>query len=240
MLSIIVPAHDEAPLIGATLDAIADASAWLGGEVEVIVVDDASGDGTGDIARAHGAKVVRVEARQIAAARNAGAAAARGNRLLFVDADTRANRPAVEALVAAMDRGAAGGGVAVRFQRPLPLHMRVFESVSILLFRLFGVTPGCFLFCTSGAFEAVGGFDEHLYVTEDVTLGRALRQTGPVVILRDEVWTSARKMRTYSIWEKLRTIASFARAPRRASRDRSRLDLWYGPRRHDPKDTPPQ
>lgn len=240
MLSIIVPAHDEAPLIGATLDAIADATGWLGDEVEVIVVDDASTDGTGGVARAHGAKVVRVEARQIAAARNAGAAAARGNRLLFVDADTRANRPAIEALMAAMDSGVAGGGVAVRFHRPLPLHMRIFESASIVLFRLFGVTPGCFLFCTREAFEQVGGFDERLYVTEDITLGRALRQAGPVVILRDEIWTSARKMRTYSIWEKLRAIASFARAPRRASRDRSRLDLWYGPRRHDPKDDPPR
>lgn len=233
MLSIIIPAHDEAPLIGATLDALADATAWLGDEVEIIVVDDASTDDTAAIARARGARVLQVELRQIAAVRNAGARAARGDRLLFVDADTLANREVLAALMAAMDAGAVGGGVAVRFARPLPLHIRVFESVSIVLFRLFGVTPGCFLFCTREAFDAAGGFNEELYVTEDVALGRALARIGRVAILREEVVTSARKMRTYSLGEKIRAILGFLRAPRRASRDRSRLGLWYGPRRHE-------
>ena len=236
MLSIIIPAHDEAPLIGATLDAIASATAWLGDRVEVIVVDDASTDATADIARARGARVVQVAVRQIAAARNAGAATARGDRLLFVDADTLANEPVLRALMAAMDAGAAGGGVAVRFHRPMPLHMRLFESVSIVLFRWVGITPGCFLFCTRAAFEAVGGFNEELYVTEDVAMGRALRRAGPVVILRGEVWTSPRKVRTYSLWEKLRAVTRFALAPRRTSRDRERLDLWYGSRRHESSD----
>lgn len=239
MLSIIVPAHDEAPLIGATLDAIAKATACLGKGVEVIVVDDASTDATAAIARGRGAKVVQVGGRQIAAARNAGAAAARGDRLLFVDADTLANQAVIAALMAAMDGGAAGGGVAVRFHRPMPVHMRLFESVSIVLFRWFGITPGCFLFCTRQAFDAVGGFDERLYVTEDVALGRALRRAGPVVILHEEVWTSPRKMRTYSLWEKLRAVVRFVLSPRRTSRDRSRLDLWYGARRHEPRDGPP-
>lgn len=242
-LSIIIPAHDEAPLIGATLDALARATAWLGDGVETIVVDDASSDGTGTIARQHGARVLRVEVRQIAAARNAGAAIARGDRLLFVDADTLANPAVVKALMAAMDRGAAGGGVAVRFMRPLPLHMRVFESVSIVLFRLAGITPGCFLFCTRLAFDRVGGFDERLYVTEDVRFGRTLRQTGKVVILREAVYSSARKMRTFTLGEKVRFMLRFLLAPGRTARDRARLGLWYGPRRHEqtstPEDAPP-
>lgn len=238
MLSIIIPAHDEAPLIGATLDAVATATAFLGDGVEVIVVDDASSDGTATVARGRGARVVRVEARHIAAARNAGAAAARGSRLLFVDADTLINRQAVAAAMAALDAGAAGGGTAVRFIRPLPLHMRLFESASILAFRLLGVTPGCFIFCTRQAFDAAGGFDERLYVTEDVSLGRALSRQGALVILRTPVLTSARKMRTYSLGEKLGFVLRFLASPWRVTRTREALPLWYGPRRHEPTRSP--
>lgn len=232
MLSIVIPAHDEAPVIGATLDAVADAVGVIHGEVEVIVVDDASTDATAAIARARGARVLQVDVRHIAGARNAGAAAARGDRLLFVDADTLVNRQAVRAAMQALDSGAAGGGTAVRFVRPLPLHIRLFESASILLFRLFGVTPGCFIFCTREAFDAAGGFDEGLYVAEDVAFGRALARHGRLAILRTPVLTSARKMHTYSLGEKLRFTLRFLASPRRIARTRDALPLWYGPRRH--------
>src|SRR5690606_25470222 len=80
VLSIIIPAHDEAPVIGATLDAVAGAIGAADDQVEVIVVDDASTDATAAIARARGARVVQVDVRHIAGARNAGAAVARGDR----------------------------------------------------------------------------------------------------------------------------------------------------------------
>lgn len=233
MLSIIIPAHDEAPVIGATLDALATAAGALPGGVEVIVVDDASTDATAAIALARGARVVQVAVRHIAGARNAGAAAARGERLLFVDADTRVDRAVVEAAMRALDAGAAGGGAAVRFMRPLPLHVRLLESASILLFRWVRVTPGCFIFCSREAFDAAGGFDEGLFVAEDVAFGRALARHGRVAILREPVVTSARKLRTFSLGEKLRFTLRFLRSPARVARDRDALALWYGPRRHE-------
>ena len=106
MLSIIIPAHDEAALIGATLDALARSTTTLELPHEVIVVDDASSDRTGDIAAERGARVLRVEHRQIAATRNAGAAVARGDRLLFLDADTLVGTEVLAAAMAALDRGA--------------------------------------------------------------------------------------------------------------------------------------
>lgn len=233
MLSIIIPAHDEAPVIAATLDAVARAAGGVGGGVEVIVVDDACTDATAAIARTHGARVVQVDVRHIAGARNAGAAAARGDRLLFVDADTLVNRQAVDAAMQALDGGAAGGGTAVRFMRPLPLHIRLFESASILLFRLFRITPGCFIFCSREAFDAAGGFDEGLYVAEDVAFGRALARQGRLVILRTPVITSARKMHTYSLGEKIGFALRFFASPRRMARTRDALHIWYGPRRHE-------
>lgn len=236
LLSIIIPAHDEAPILGATLDAVASATRALRTGVEVIVVDDASTDATAAIARDRGARVVQVDVRHIAGARNAGAAVARGDRLLFVDADTLVNRQAIDAAMQALDAGAAGGGTAVRFMRPLPLYVRVLESASVVLFRVFRVTPGCFIFCTRAAFHAAGGFDETLFVAEDVAFGRALAAQGRVAILRTPVITSARKMRTYSLGEKLRFTLRFLASPGRVSRTRDALPLWYGPRRHEPRE----
>lgn len=236
MLSVIIPAHDEERLIGATLEALREATAHLAGGVEVIVVDDASTDRTAAIASSQGARVLRVKHRHIAATRNAGAAIARGDRLLFLDADTRVDRNVIDAAMGALDRGAVGGGTAVRFAGPLPLHMRAMERASIAMFRIAGITPGCFVFCTRAAFEAVGGFDERLFAAEDVVFGRALARHGRVAILREPVLTSARKMRTYSLGEKTRFLLRFAWDAPRMLRSRDAMVFWYGGRRHDALD----
>ena len=75
MLSVIVPAYNEELLIGRTLRALRAAGGALGQPFEVIVVDDASTDRTAAIAAEHGARVLSVHNRQIAATRNAGARA---------------------------------------------------------------------------------------------------------------------------------------------------------------------
>src|ERR1043166_9115673 len=87
MISFIVPAFNEEALIGKTVDAL-HAAARPFGEYETIAVDDASTDGTAHIAQEHGARVVGVALRQIAATRNAGARHAKGDIFIFVDADT--------------------------------------------------------------------------------------------------------------------------------------------------------
>jgi len=61
------------------------------------VVNDASTDGTRDIAAGKNAQVISVNHRQIAATRNSGAAAAQGEILIFVDADTQVNKAVVTA-----------------------------------------------------------------------------------------------------------------------------------------------
>jgi glycosyltransferase involved in cell wall biosynthesis len=117
MISFILPAHNEASLIGSTLQTLHTAAAELGVPFETIVVDDASTDGTGAIAEGAGARVLRVEYRHIAATRNAGAGAAFGERLFFIDADTHVDATVVRAAWNALETGAVGGG-AVPGQRP--------------------------------------------------------------------------------------------------------------------------
>src|SRR5881398_2049198 len=87
MISFIVPAYNEEAELPGTLRAIRSAAS--GYEYEIVLVNDGSTDATGAIGEKFGARVISIERRQIAAARNAGAAAARGNVFIFVDSEDR-------------------------------------------------------------------------------------------------------------------------------------------------------
>jgi glycosyltransferase involved in cell wall biosynthesis len=225
MISFVIPAHNEAELIGRTLAAAHRAARALGEPYEVVVADDASTDGTAAIARDHGARVVGVNFRQIAATRNAGARAAAGEVLVFVDADTVVTPRALRAAVRALRRGAAGGGCAVRFDGPVPLYAAVLErAVLPVLLPALGIAPGCFLFCTRQAYLAAGGFDEALHWSEEVAFGRRLRRRGGFVLLGEPVFTSGRKLRARSALGLLLVAARLALGRREG------LEYWYGPR----------
>jgi glycosyltransferase involved in cell wall biosynthesis len=231
MLSVIIPAHNEAALLPATLTALQRAVAALTLDCEVIVVDDASDDGTAVVARAHGAHVLQVAHRQIAATRNAGARIARGDALLFLDADTCVDAPVLAAALDALKRGAVGGGARVTMPEAGAWHVRLGEWGFGWIFRLARIAPGCFLFCTRPAFEATGGFDQRYYAGEDVAMSRALARKGRFVILREPVRTSARKLRTFTPWEHLRLMLRFILMRRRMLTSREHLDFWYRRRR---------
>jgi glycosyltransferase involved in cell wall biosynthesis len=235
MISFIVPAYNEEQLLGRTLTALTAAARALGQPFEVVVVDDASTDRTATIARRSGARVVRVQHRQIAATRNAGARAANGDLFIFVDADTVVTEGAVAAAVGAMRRGAAGGGCAFRFDGRLPLYGRIMAAVANPLYRALRLASGCFLFCTREAFRAAGGFDEGLFGGEEAAMSRALRRQGRFVVLRQHVTTSGRKMRAHSAREVLGLLARLALTGPTSIRRREGLDLWYGERRPDPE-----
>jgi len=235
MISFVVPAYDEELLIGATLDSIHGASQACGESYEIVVADDASSDRTAEIATSRGARVERVSHRQIAATRNSGARAARGEHLFFVDADTVVDGTVLRAALAELRSGAVGGGAAVRFDGTLPLYARVLTPLLARIFRMTRMACGCFVFCTRGAFDAAGGFDEKLFGAEELAFSRALRRLGRFVVLRESVTSSGRKMRAYSGWEILRALGGLALRGPRAVRQRRGMEIWYGKRREDPE-----
>jgi glycosyltransferase involved in cell wall biosynthesis len=230
MISFIVPAYNEELLLPQTLRAINESAGALGEPFEVIVADDASTDRTAAIAREHGACVVCCANRQIAATRNAGARVASGEMLVFVDADTTVNRSAVCAAIKAMRKGAVGGGCAFRFDGKVPLYGRIMAAVSGPFCRAFKLACGCFLFCTRKAFDAVGGFDEGLYASEELVMSQRLGKHGRFVVLREVVITSGRKVRAYSAREIVGVLAKLAWRGSGAFRQRQGLDIWYEPR----------
>ncbi len=236
MISFIVPAYNEERYLAATLDALHAAARALDEPYEIVVAEDASTDQTAAIAQQQGAVLVSVANRQIAATRNAGARAASGDWLIFVDADTLVNEAVVRAAVQAMRAGSVGGGAGMRFDEPVPRYARLMLRVVVRLFRATGYAAGCFLFCTRSAFAAVGGFDENYYGAEELVMSRALKRQGKFVILKQTVTTSARKLRTYSWREVLVLTARMAGRGTQAVKQREGMEFWYAERRRDPRD----
>jgi glycosyltransferase involved in cell wall biosynthesis len=234
MTSFIIPAYNEERLIGRTLHAIGNAALAVGQPFEVIVVDDASSDRTAAIACEHGARVVAVSHRQIAATRNAGARQASGELFVFVDADTIVNEAVIRAAIRAIDQGAVGGGCAVRFDGRLPLYGRAMAAVNVPVYRILGLASGCFLFCTRQAFDAVDGFDERLFAAEEGAMSRALGRQGRFVVLRESVVTSGRKFRTYTAREVFGILTRLVLGGPVSVWRRDGLEIWYGERRTDP------
>ncbi len=239
-VSFIVPAWNEAAELAATLRGIEAAAAELGlrESSETIVVDDDSTDATAAIARACGARVVRVSLRQIAAVRNAGAAEARARTLVFVDADTRISAEPLRQALEAIDAGVAGGGARVRFDRPVPWWARGILAAVMLVSRTARLATGCFVFCTREAFDIAGGFDERYYATEELVFSRALRKAGEVRIVPGFVETSARKVALFGLGRILLLTARVAVLGPAAVRSRRGLDLWYGEGTRETGETP--
>jgi glycosyltransferase involved in cell wall biosynthesis len=225
MISFIIPAHNEEALIGRTLSAIHNSAQANDERYEIIVVNDASTDRTAEKSREHGANVVAVDHRKIAATRNAGAREAKGDLFFFIDADTMATPRAIGAAVRTLRKGAVGGGCAVRFDGRVPLYAALLErAVLPIVLPILRLAPGCFLFCTRQAFFAAGGFDETLFWSEEVAFAQRLKRQGRFVLIREFVITSGRKMPTHSalglLWVGIRLALG----------KRSGLEYWYGPR----------
>ena len=235
MISFVVPAFNEEDYLAPTLAAIHAAGRACGEPYEVVVANDSSTDRTAQVAREAGARVVDVQKRQIAGARNAGARATTGEVLFFVDADTHLNESLVAEALAALRGGAVGGGARVAFYGDVPAWVSRFMVVfTPLYFGLGRWAAGCFVFCTRRAFEATGGFDEATYAGEEIGYSQALKRQGRFVIVRGFVETSARKARGRTMWQMLRITAGVLRkGALHGGRLKSREDaaFWYDGKR---------
>jgi glycosyltransferase involved in cell wall biosynthesis len=231
MISFVVPAYNEEFELPATLAAIHDAARSTPNGYEIIVVDDGSTDSTAAVAEQSGARVVPIHRRQIAAARNAGARAAVGDTLLFVDADTRISGCHVVEVLEALRCGCVGGGARLEMDGALPRWAQISLPVFCWAYFASNLAAGAFLFARRDIFEAGGGFDEAFFAGEEVYFSIALKKLGPFKILDHPVTTSGRKVRMHSAARVLSQFIFVLIAGKWALRRRGRLQLWYDGKR---------
>lgn len=212
-ITVIVPAFNEEAYVPSTLDSIQSAATYLRTrsyvDVDIIVVDNNSDDGTAVVARNKGVTVVHEPEQGVARARNAGARSADGDILVFVDADVIMPPESLYAIHAAMsDEACVGGAVGVDY-RPKRLSMRMYLRGWRLLARLTGMAQGATQFCRRSVFEEVGGYDESAWIGEDVDfywgLKRFARARDRTVqfIRHPRVRPSSRRFDKWPVWKTL-------------------------------------
>jgi glycosyltransferase involved in cell wall biosynthesis len=231
MLSFIVPAYNEEHELPQALAALRVAADKSGQPYEIIVVDDDSSDATAEIAGRAGAIVIPVRRRQIAAVRNAGAAAARGEVLFFVDADTQISPEHISGALRALAAGCVGGGARVTTDGSLPLWGHIFVWAFCTIYFAVNLGAGAFLFTTRENFRAAGGFDEQLFAGEEVYFTLALKKLGRFKLLREPVITSGRKLRMHSARHIFSQSIAIVFRGRRGVESRDKLDIWYDGKR---------
>ncbi|RKX44277.1 MAG: glycosyltransferase family 2 protein [Thermotogae bacterium] len=135
-ISVIIPAYNEAKRIGKVLSKIPEFVD------EVIVVDDGSEDNTSEVAKNHGAEVIRIEENQgKGAAMREGIKKVSGDIVIFMDADGQHNPEEIEKLVSPILKGEADFVIGSRLiktqgKRPLIRKISNFLSTSLIKIKL--------------------------------------------------------------------------------------------------------
>ena len=186
-ISIIIPALNEAATIGRTLSHLDGID-----NLELIVVDGGSIDGTAELARSQGAKVIQSNPGK-AIQMNTGAAAAAGDILVFLHADTRLPEGFRHEIVTTLNqRGVAAGAFRLSIDSPAA-GIRFIERMANLRSRFLRLPYGDqALFMKKSLFDRIGGFPQ-MQIMEDFILVRRLKHKGKIVIVPKAVVTSPRR-----------------------------------------------
>lgn len=193
-ISVIVPALDEATLVGAAVE-----SARRDPGAEVIVVDGGSSDGTIAAALEQGARVLPSPPSR-SLQQNLGALEARGDALVFLHADARLpERYGAEVrAILARDR-VVGGAFRLEIEGDAP-GLRFVERTTDWRARVLRMPYGDqALFLTRSAFLESGGFAT-LPIMEDYEWVRRLRRRGRIAISRRPTTVSARRWERVGVW----------------------------------------
>jgi cellulose synthase/poly-beta-1,6-N-acetylglucosamine synthase-like glycosyltransferase len=189
-VTVIVPAYNEAASVGETLESLLKQTVPA---VEIIVIDDCSNDGTGDVARKYGVTVLRPEKNtgSKAGAQNLALATVDTEFTMAIDADTIVAPDAIEKFLAVMQDesiAAACGFVVPRYVKTVWERGRYIEYLLAFSFYKpiqdhFGkplIASGCFSIYRTEVLQAHGGWHTRT-MAEDMDLTWSMYQTGQKV-----------------------------------------------------------
>lgn len=193
-VSVVIPTLNEASRLPVLLDDLTAQTRLPG---EIVVADAASADGTADIARARGAKVV--DGGSASVGRNRGAAAARGDIIVFMDADAELEPTFLESALGEFEQ--RGLGVATTPMRALvgePQYRFWFAFVDLYMRALQHISPhavGLCIIVDRAVHQQCGGFDESIVLGEDHDYARRAARIGRFGVLRSvKARTSMRRV----------------------------------------------
>lgn len=193
LLSIVVPVLNEARYLPQLLARLRG----FGEQIETLVVDGGSNDGSQDLVRADGRAILLAAARGRARQMNVGAARARAPLLFFMHGDTLPPPEAPGLVIQALtDSSVLAGSFRLAFDRDSPLlRFYAWCSSANNLLTTYGDQG---LFMRRSDFEALGGFPD-LPFLEDIEFQRRLRRRGKVVKLNSALRTSARRFERHGV-----------------------------------------
>jgi len=204
--SIIIPAHNEENYIGGCLESIAKAAQPYKDQVEVIVVLNRCTDKTKEIAQSYNCVTLENNDKNLSKIRNAGAALAKGDILVTIDADTRMT----EHMLTEVEKHLAsnqfiGGGVTGNFERmSFGIVVSTMLLIVPLLFKYGFISVGIF-WCYKKDFQAIRGFNENMLMAEDADFAKRLKQWGKkngkkYGTIKNGMTTSCRRFDHYGDW----------------------------------------
>lgn len=212
--SLIIPAWNEEKYLPRLLSTVETARTACSepDAIEVIVADNDSTDGTASIARELGCRVVSIEKRRIAAARNGGAAAANGEIFCFVDADSQIHPDTFLEIDEVMSTGRyIAGASGVRMER-MSLGIALTWCLMMPMVIAMRMDTGV-VFCRREDFESIGGYNEDRHFAEDVEFLLTLRRIGKargqrlVRLRRSKAVASTRKFDSHGDWHYFELVA---------------------------------
>jgi GT2 family glycosyltransferase len=184
VISVVIPVRNGASHLRRCLSSIA-ANLPPADRVEIVVVDNGSVDESADIARGSGARVISLPDLKVGACRNAGAAAAEGGILAFIDADNEIAPGWLQTCVSAFqDHQLGAAGCQYRTPDDATWVQRIYDTLRARTTERRDVDwlAAGNLAVRRTVFEQIGGFDEQLEACEDVQLCQSVRQAGYRVV----------------------------------------------------------